>query len=462
MLRRGFFFALFLLLSLPAQAAVFYPHYFTLENGLQVVVVPNHLAPAVNQMVWYKVGSGDEIPGKTGLAHYLEHLMFRGTKTLKPGEFSKTIAAQGGTDNAFTSYDYTAYHETVAADRLAMIMQMEADRMENLQITPEIAAPELQVVLGERHERTDNDPHGRFGETLRQMLMPKFPYGTPVIGWRNEIEKLTVEDAKRFYEGHYAPNNAIVVISGDITPLEVERLAKETYGKVPRRTLSLRPDLSSPPDPMERRLVMNDAGIEQPQMQMSVVSPSYNTQKDKEAYAYEVLSEVLDGGEVGLLYKKLVIEKGLASGVSVGYDPDARGPSLFTISLSPRPGVKAEQLEDSLKGLLLTFAAKGFDPNIVAAAKGRLKRSAVFARDSLMMPGYAFGMALSTGHTVQDVEEWPQRIDAVMTKDVNAVMREFVANPRHIVASLLPDPKAAMAKPAKAAAPPVTHDAVIK
>ena len=218
-----------------AQAAVFYPTSFTLANGLQVIVVPNHLAPAVTQMVWYKIGAADEVAGKSGIAHYLEHLMFRGTTTMQPGEFSKKIAAQGGNENAFTSYDYTVFHETVASDRLEMAMQMEADRMQNLQITPTTATPELRVVLDERQQRTDNSPDGRFEEKLRHAFLPDYPYGIPVIGWKAEIEKLTAADADDFYQHHYAPNNAVVIISGDVTLDEVKKLAADTYGKIPKR-----------------------------------------------------------------------------------------------------------------------------------------------------------------------------------------------------------------------------------
>ena len=209
-----------------------------------MIVVPNHLAPVVTQMVWYKVGSSDEVPGKTGLAHYLEHLMFRGTDNVAPGDFSKMIAAQGGNDNAFTSYDYTAFFETVAVDRLPMIMSMEADRMQHLRILPETATPELSVVLDERQQRTDNNPQGRFTEKTRHLLMPHHPYGIPVIGWKNEIEKFTAADARQFYERHYAPNNAVVIISGDVTPEDVMRLAASIYGAVPKRDVVLAPSVA--------------------------------------------------------------------------------------------------------------------------------------------------------------------------------------------------------------------------
>ena len=279
-----------------ARAAVFYPSNFTLSNGLQVVVVPNRLAPVVSQMVWYKVGSADEAAGKTGLAHYLEHLMFRGTENVAPGEFSKIIAGQGGQDNAFTSRDYTAYYEEVAADRLSMIMQMEADRMQNLRLTSETAEPELQVILGERQQRTGNSPDGRFVEKLQSKFMPHHPYGRPIIGWKKDVEKLSAADARKFYEAYYAPNNAIVVISGDVKVEDVMSLAAATYGRVPKRDVPARRDLGPAPLPQEQDFTFKDARVEQPEVVWRFAAPSYATQKDDAAYAYEVLAEVLDGG----------------------------------------------------------------------------------------------------------------------------------------------------------------------
>lgn len=449
------------LFCLPAKAAVFYPTSFTLSNGLQVIVVPNHLSPAVNQMVWYKVGSTDETPGKLGLAHYLEHLMFRGTANIGPGEFSKMIAAQGGEDNAFTSYDYTSFHETVAADRLGMIMQMEADRMRNLQIMPETAVPELSVVMNERQQRTDNNPEGKFNEKLRHLLMPHDPYGRPVIGWKDEIEKLNAVDAAAFYKQHYAPNNAVVIISGDVEPEEVMRLATSIYGPVPRKDVVTRKALPATTNPKQHRFVMVDAGVEQAQLEYNIVVPSYSTQKNKEAYAYEILAEALDGGEVGPLYRQLVLEQGVATGVGTEYDPDARGDTLFVIAITPQPGKKTEQLEKALQDALHEMAQKGLDAKTIDDAKHRLERAAIFARDSLMMPGYAFGMALTTGHSVTDVEEWPERIDHISTEDVNAALRDLVANSHNLMAMLLPDAKASAAA-REAARPVLNHDMGIR
>ena len=444
-----------------ARAAVFYPSDFTLSNGLQVVVVPNHLAPVVSQMVWYKVGAADEVAGKNGLAHYLEHLMFRGTTDIPANEFSKKIATQGGQDNAFTAYDYTAYFEEVASDRLSMIMQMEADRMHNLRITPETADPELHVVQDERQQRTDNDPEGRFIEKLDHQFMPHYPYGRPVIGWKRDIEKLDVPDAQKFYKAHYAPNNAVVVISGDVTVEEVMRLAAATYGRVPRQEVAPRHVFTAAPPPLKSVFTKTDAGVEQPQVIWRFVAPSYATQKDNEAYAYEVLVEALDRGETGVLYQRLVTGLGIASGVEAGYDPDARGETNFTLAASPHPGKSAKKLEEALRVTLQDVAKTGLDAATVERAKQRMQRAAVFAREGLMMPGYAFGMALTTGHSVADVEAWPDRINAVTPDQVNAALRELAGTKRQIMGALLPDAHATAAQ-REAAQPILGHGVGIR
>jgi zinc protease len=445
-----------------AHAGVFFPETFTLDNGLQIIVVPNHLAPAVTQMVWYKVGSTYEVAPKTGLAHYLEHLMFRGTSTTAPGSFSKTVAAQGGSDNAFTSYDYTSFHETVASDRLAMVMQMEADRMQNLQIKPETATPELSVVLNERQERTDNSPEGRFGEKMRHALMPNYPYGVPVIGWKPEIEKLTAADANDFYMHHYAPNNAVVVISGDVTLEQVKKLATDIYGKVPRRDVLAPPPIPPLTEPTEHRVVVVDAGVEQAQVEFQYVVPSYSTQRGTEAYAYEVLAETLDGGEVGALYRDLVMKQGIAAGTDTSFDPDTRGGATFTLALVPPPEKDAEALEKATRAELAKLAADGLPADAIEFAKKRLIRTATFARDGLMAPGYVFGEAVTTGHKVEDVEAWPDRIKAVTPQQVNDALKALVADKFAITGLLLPDKNATPATKAAARKPSLSHDESIR
>lgn len=440
---------LVLVLPAPGQAAVFHPQSYTLANGLQLVVVENRLSPAVAQMVWYKVGSADEQPGKTGLAHYLEHLMFRGTEQVPPGGYSQAIAALGGRENAFTSYDYTAYHAVVAAEHLPVVMQLEADRMRNLRITPETAQPELQVVLNERDQRTDNDPQGRFVEKFQSLLWPDHAYGRPVIGWREDIKALTVADAQDFYRQHYAPNNAVVVISGNVAAAEVLRLATAIYGPLPANAaLGNRMRQAATSLPAKKQFTMKDPQVQQPLLSQQSVVPSYATQQGQEAYALEVLAEALGGGEVGLLYQELVLRQQLASGVDASYEPQTLGDSSFAISATPQPGRKPIELRTALNKYLKALAKSGLDAKIVAEAKTRLQRSATFARDSLMAPAYVFGMALTTGQKVAAVEAWPQRIKAVSTAEVNQALKDLVKNKHRLTGILQPQGKGSGKAPA--------------
>ncbi|MDD5586487.1 MAG: pitrilysin family protein, partial [Alphaproteobacteria bacterium] len=366
----------------------------------------------------------------------------RGTEAVPAGTFSRLIAEQGGADNAFTSHDYTAYYETVAADRFGMIMQMEADRMQNLDINPQTAATELNVVLAERQERTDNSPQGLFAEKVRRALFPQNPYGIPVIGWKAEMEKITPEAAEDFYRHHYAPNNAVVVISGNVDFADVLRLAAGTYGRLPPRAVPARKPVSFPKKPNETRIVMTDARVQQPHLERHIIAPSYAAGKKDEAYALEVLSEAIGGGEVGVLYRQLVMKQKVASAVETSYDPEARGPADFVLIATPQPGRDIKDLERALDAAVKRLAQQGLDAATVKAAKGRLMRAAVFARDSLTAPGYSFGEALAVGETVKDVENWPARIGAVTAEQVNAALRKLVASPYHVTGLLLPDPDA--------------------
>jgi zinc protease len=288
--------------------------------------------------------------------------------------------------------------------------------------------------------------------------MPHYPYGRPVIGWKKEIEGLTASDAEKFYEAHYAPNNAVVIISGDVRVDDVMRLAAATYGRVPMRDVVDRHVFEPAPPPSTHDFLTVDPGVEQPEIIWRFVAPSYATQKDNEAYAYEVLSEVLADGEIGILYQKLVIDQGVASTLEAGYDPDARGETSFTLAASPRPGVSYQVLEKALRVAIHDAAQTQLDAATVEDAKKRLQRSAIFAREGLIMPGYAFGMALTTGHTVADVEAWPDRINAVTVDQVNAALKELASTPRQTMGALLPDTHASAA--AREAAQPLLNQGV--
>ncbi|MBI1273364.1 MAG: insulinase family protein [Alphaproteobacteria bacterium] len=434
---------LLLLALLPgaAHAKVFSPATFTLKNGLQVVVVSNRRAPIVSQMLWYKAGAADEPAGKSGIAHYLEHLMFKGTLAVGPGEFSKRIAAEGGEDNAFTSWDYTAYYQAVAADRLQLVMQMEADRMANLLLREQEAKPELEVVLAERGQRTENDPDGRFSEAMVSAIFTHHPYGTPVIGWRKEIEKLNAEDARTFYRTWYTPGNAVLIISGDVTADKVRRLAEETYGQIPARAVPARARLAEPKIDAEKRVILRDSEVLQPTVQRVYTAPSWHDSKE-DSIALEVLENILADGEVGRFYKNLVVNLKLAAGVDARYQGSMVDHGTFTIAATPQGETPPEKLEQALNAEIKALTDNGVSDAEVADAKLRLQRSAMFARDSLTAPGYSFGIALTTGRTVEDVENWPAMIGAVTAAQVNKSLRALFAQTGFTTGFLLPDPNA--------------------
>ncbi len=432
----------------PAAARVYDPETFTLKNGMQVVVVNNPRAPVISQMVWYKVGSADEEPGKSGLAHYLEHLMFKGTAKMKPSEFSRTVARNGGRDNAFTAYDYTAYFENIARDRLELVMGMEADRMVNLRLTDDIVLPERKVIQEERRQRTENEPASRLYEQLYSLLFVHHPYGTPIIGWMHEIEKLTTQDALDFYKRHYAPNNAILVVAGDITAAELKPLAEKTFGKLkPVATIPPRVRVTEPPTEGARRITLTDDQVRQPNWTRLWKAPSYNAGEKQYANALEVLENILSDGATSRLYKSLVVEQKIAAGVNLSYNPAALDLGTLSISATPAPGQDVAAMEKAVDAEIARLLSGGVTDAEVASAKTRLRRDAIFARDSLQGPAYAFGLALTTGQTVQDVEEWPDRINAVTTQQVNEAARLVLGQGNHATGILLPAAVAAAPAP---------------
>ncbi|MFY8095696.1 MAG: M16 family metallopeptidase [Niveispirillum sp.] len=423
----------------PAAARVFDPETFTLKNGMQVVVINNPRAPVVSHMVWYKVGSADEEPGKSGLAHYLEHLMFKGTEKLKPSEFSRIVARNGGRDNAFTAYDYTAYFENIARDRLELVMGMEADRMVNLRLTDEIVLPERKVIQEERRQRTENEPASRLFEQLYSLLFVHHPYGTPIIGWMHEIEKLTTQDALDFYKRHYAPNNAILVVAGDITAKELKPLAEKTYGQIaPVDNIPARVRVTEPPTEGARRITLTDDQVRQPNWTRIWKAPSYNAGEKQYANALEVLESILADGATSRLYKALVVDQKIAAGVNLSYNPSALDLGTLSISATPAPGQDVAAMEAAIDAELAKLLSGGVTDAEVASAKVRLRRDAIFARDSLQGPAYTFGVALTTGQTVADVEAWPDRIAAVTREQVEAAARHVLSQDNHVTGILMP------------------------
>lgn len=401
-----------------AQAAVFSPETFVLTNGMQVVVVPNHRVPVVTHMVWYKVGSADETEGSTGIAHFLEHLMFKGTEKHPEGEFSKTLARIGGRENAFTSYDYTAYHQTVAKEHLALVMELEADRMTNLQFSPQDVETERQVVLEERRQRTDNNPGSILREQATAASYLNYPYRRPVIGFEHEIRALTFDAIMKFHALWYAPNNAILVVSGDVTADVVRPLAEKFYGVIPAGNVPERIRPQEPPQRAGREVVLRDERVRQPTWSRSYLAPSYGHGNKAHTYPLEILAEIMSGGATSRLHRGLVVEQGLATSAGAWYSADGLGPTRFGFYLSPRPGVEMAALEAAMMKEIEALLTDGVTENEVAQAKKQMLASAVYARDSVGRGARVLGAALAAGQTVEDVENWPERIQTVTASQV--------------------------------------------
>jgi zinc protease len=405
---------------------------------MQVVVVPNHRAPVVVHMVWYRVGSADDPLGKSGIAHFLEHLMFKGTPTVPEGEFSRIVARNGGNQNAFTSYDYTGYFQKVARDRLAIVMELEADRMVNLVLDDAAVLPERKVILEERRSRTDNNPSALLGEQLDAAQYLAHPYRIPVIGWAHEIAMLDTADALAFYNRHYAPDNAILVVAGDVTAAELRPLAERIYGAIPARGVAPRQRVSEPPQLAARRLELRDERVRQPEWSRTHLAPSYNAGASQHAYALQVLAELFGGSTTSRLYRALVIDQKVAASAGAWYGASSLDMSQFGFYASPSQGVDVAALEAAMDAEIAALLADGVSDEEVERVKTRLVREAVYARDSLSTAARIFGAALSMGLSVEDVEAWPERIAAVTTAQVNAAARAVLVPETSVTGLLLP------------------------
>ncbi len=413
---------------------------FALDNGLEIVVVPDRRAPIVTHMLWYKIGGADEDAGKSGIAHFFEHLMFKGTKTYPPGEFSLKIAEIGGQENAFTSSDYTAYFQKVAPQALETMMTYEADRMRNLVLTDDVIGPERNVVLEERRSRVENDPASLLNEEMNATLYQNHPYRIPVIGWMHEIEKLNRADAINFYNRYYAPNNAVLVVTGDVDPEEVLALAKKIYGKIPHG-----PDLpprARPKEPRQdtsRTVTMTDPRVSVPSMRRVWVVPSYNTGEPGEAEAIDLLSEILGGGLRSRLYKELVVRQGIASSAGAYYFGTALDETTFGVYGSPRGEATLEDIEAAIVAEVEKLANDGVTEKELTKAKNRLIKSMIFARDSQSGMARIYGTTLTTGGKVADVVEWPEQIRKVPASAVQAAAQEYLDQKRSVTGYLLPE-----------------------
>jgi len=440
---RFFVFFLLICMALPAvaQDKVFNATEYFLDNGMQVVVIPNHRAPVVTHMVWYKVGAADEPTGKSGIAHFLEHLMFKGStyldkdgalKGLPPGKFSEVVKKLGGRDNAFTSQDYTAYFQSVAVEHLETVMRMEAGRMRGMSPPLEEVLSERKVILEERAQRTDNNPQAKFSEQLNSALYVNHPYGNPVIGWAHEIAALTWEDAKAMYDRYYAPDNAILVVTGDVEPSIVKALAEDVYGHLKPSGIGETPRerIVSPPLPGALGVSMTHSGVRQPVVQLLMRAPSAR-QSMKVSLALEVLVDIMSGGNSARLYKSLVVEKKLATSAAMGYTGSHYDDGEVWIYGSPMPGVSSAKVVAAFKDELRALIKDGVSDEELSASIKRLQNQAVFARDSLSGPAMVVGQNLASGVSLYDVETWPAQIGEVSAADIVRVAEEYLNPDKH-------------------------------
>ena len=425
------------LLCSVAQAEVFEA---TLPNGLKVIVKEDHRAPVVVQQIWYRAGSVDELTGTTGIAHVLEHMMFKGTKDVPPGEFSKRIAAAGGRENAFTSRDYTAYFQQLHKSQLPLAMELESDRMHNLQLSAEEFAKEVKVVMEERRMRTDDDPQSLLYEKVMATAYQEHPYRHPVIGWMSDLEALAVKDAQDWYTQWYAPNNATLVIAGDVTASDVFALAENYYGSIPKMELPKRRNFTEPPQIGIKRLAMK-APAELSQLVMSYHTPTVkDIGKDWKPYALSILAGVMDGNQSARLNKHLVREQQIASSAGAGYDSTSRGPSLFFIEATPSAGRTVEEIEVALRQEIDKLVKDGISPDELKRVKTQVTASEVYKLDSLFYQAMQIGQMESIGLGHQAIPMMLEKLQLVSAEQVQQVAKEFLNDDNLTVAVLDPQP----------------------
>lgn len=434
---------------------------FKLPNGMQGVVIPDHRAPVVTHMVWYRVGAADETPGVSGIAHFLEHLMFKSTDTIPSGEFSKIVSRLGGQDNAFTGHDATAYFQRVAKERLPDVMRMEADRMVNLRLTEKEVLTERDVILEERRSRVENNPSAIFDEQMSAAQYMNHHYGIPVIGWAHEIAALTREDAMTFYKRYYAPNNAILVVAGDVTPEEVQKLAIETYGKhAANPNLGPRNRAQEPPQRAARRVEYRDPRAGKPQLMRTYLAPAYATAKPGEAEALDLLMKIVGGGSTSRLYRTLVVEKSIASSAGGYYGGSGLDSSKIGVYAVPSDGHTLDEVEAAIDEVLATVRSGGVTDLELERAKKNYIAEYVYESDNQSTLARRYGWGLAVGRTIADIEAWPERIAKVTREDVAKAAADYLDLNRSVTGRMLPDAPqtaragAGAAVPAKAPAAP--------
>ncbi|MBL8486884.1 MAG: insulinase family protein [Rhodocyclaceae bacterium] len=428
-----------LLLALAGHAGA-NPYEKALSNGLRVIVKEDRRAPTVVHMVWYRAGSIDEKEGTSGVAHVLEHMMFKGTRQVAGGEFNKRVAEAGGRDNAFTSRDYTAYFQIVPKRALPEMMSLEADRMANLLLTEKDFKSEIQVVMEERRMRTEDNPQALVYEALNSVAFQAHPYRRPIIGWMDDLEHMTWKDARDWYDHWYAPNNAYVVVVGDVDREEVFRLAEKHYGPVGTKDLPERKPRNEPPQTGVKRLVVK-APAELPYLSMAWKMPKLlDVDKDREPYALEVLAAVLDGHEASRFARNLVRGQKIAQSAGAGYDATLRGEAQFFLDGQPALGRTVADLEAALRGEVRRIQEEGVSEEELARVKVQTVAAQVYKRDSLMAQAMEIGGTEASGQSWRDIDRLLDRIRSVTADEVRAVARKYFVDDTLTVAVLEPQP----------------------
>ncbi len=438
---------LFLLLATPALALANTQEY-KLENGLKIIVQEDHRSPVVVSQVWYKAGALDEVNGKTGVAHVLEHMMFKGTKKVPAGQFSRKIAAAGGRENAFTSQDYTAYFQQLEKSQLPLSFELEADRMANLNLTKEEFEKEIKVVMEERRWRTDDKPQAQVNEHFNSAAFRTHPYGRPVVGWMSDLENMRVEDTREWYNHWYAPNNAVLVVVGDVKADEVYKLAKQHFGKIKPKAVPERKPQKEPPQIGERRVVVK-APAKLPSLQMGFHTPVLNDpNQDWEPYALEILASVLSGNDSARLNQKLVRESQIAVDVGAGYDMIARGrQGLFELAGSPSEGKTVAELEAAILQQIEKIKESGVTAEELKRVKAQVIAADVYQRDSVFYQAMQIGQLELTGFSWKILKDYPAKLSAVTSEQVQEVAKKYLVKDNMTVATLDPQPIDPNAKP---------------
>lgn len=411
---------------------------FTLKNGMPVVLIENHRVSAVTHMLCYRVGAGDDFPGRSGLAHYNEHMMFQGTKKVPVGEFGRIVSRNGGAFNAFTTQDYTAYHVSIATDRLPLLMQLEADRMLNLAPTQANFDKEREVIIEERRMSVENQPEALLSEAMYAMLFRNHPYHNSVIGWMHEMQALTRENVLDFHRQFYHPANAVLVVAGDITRKQLELLAEKYYGSLPAGEKYVRNWRSEPPQRGPRHIEIHHVNVKQPVLERWYIAPGVNTAgKDVVVPAF-VLAQVIGGGTTSSLYQSLVVKQKIATGISADYDGINYGPGIFKIEAIPAPGVTLPQLEDAIDKEVKTSLAQNVHAQDLQRAKTLLTAELVFARDGMEGMARTVGALIMSGLSPDYFNQWPKLVDKVNAEDVHKAAADIFDSNGSVTGYLLP------------------------